>query len=186
MLPKHHAFSVDDYERLYESGVLGENDRVELIRGEIYEKMIIGDAHAACVKRLNALLHARLGGKDALVSVQDPIRLPESMPEPDVVLARPREDYYASGKPSADDVLLLIEVADTSLEFDRTTKLIDYAEAGIREYWIVNLPDRCIEVHQQPQPDGTFAHRRIVQSGSLCPAALLRIVLSLAEVLPKL
>src|SRR4051794_17446086 len=101
----HHRFSVDDYEQMIEFGILTENDRVELIRGEIIDKMPIGDPHIASVNRLNRLLNRRVGDL-AIVSVQNPIRLADSEPEPDVALLQPREDFYASGKPRPADVLL--------------------------------------------------------------------------------
>ncbi len=160
----HHRFSVDDYEQMIERGILTENDRVELIRGEIIDKMSIGDQHAACVKRTNRLFARRVGDL-AIVSVQDPIRLTDSEPEPDVALLRPREDYYASGKPLAADVLLAIEVSDSSLEYDRDVKRLLYAEAGIAEYWIVNLTDGCLEVYRRPQSDSTYGDVQIMRRG---------------------
>ena len=152
----HHRFSVDDYDEMIERGILTENDHVELIRGEIIKKMSIGKGHGACVKRLNRLLNRILGDR-AVVSVQDPIRLADSEPEPDLALLRPRTDFYASAKPGADDALLVIEVADTTLEYDRKEKRTLYAEAGIGEYWIVNLIDDCLEVYRKPRPDGQYA-----------------------------
>ena len=128
-----HRFSVDEYEQMIEHGILTENARVELIRGEIIEKMAIGDPHAACVKRTNRLLGLTFGSR-SLISVQDPIRLIDSEPEPDVALLLPRDDFYLSGKPRPADILLLIEVSDSSLEYDRLVKLPMYAEAGIAEY----------------------------------------------------
>lgn len=184
-VPRHYWFSVAEYERLYENGTLGENDRVELIRGEILQKMIIGDAHVACVNRLNYLLHERLAGKGVLVSIQNPIHLPHSMPEPDVALVPKRDDFYATGKPSAADVLLVIEVADTSLEYDRTTKRFDYAEAAVREYWIINLTERQIEMHWKPLPDGTYAQRRVIVGGTFESVALPQLELTFAEIFPS-
>ena len=91
------------------------------------------------------------------MSIQNPVRLSDSEPEPDVVLLVPRPDDYAGGKATPSDILLLIEVADSSLEYDREVKLPLYAENSIREFWIVNLIDRCVEVYRQPRPDGTYA-----------------------------
>lgn len=160
----HHRFSVDEYEAMIRRGILSEDDRVELIRGEIIEKMPIGDEHSASVKKLNRILSGLVGDR-AIVSVQDPIRLEDSEPEPDIALLRPRSDFYASGKPQASDVLLLIEVADTSLEFDRTVKRPLYAQAGIQELWIVNLADRSVEIYRQPKPTGEFQFVRILTPG---------------------
>jgi Uma2 family endonuclease len=150
-----HRFSVADYDRMIDTGILTENNAVELIRGEILDKMPIGDAHSACVKRLRTRLGNLLGDR-AVFGVQDPIRLADSEPEPDITVLAPRDDFYASGKPGPGDVLLLIEVSDNSLDFDRTVKGPLYAEAGIREYWIVNLADDCVEVHRDPQADGSY------------------------------
>lgn len=159
-----HRFTVDDYEQMIHHGILTENDPVELIRGEIVDKMPLGDQHIACVNRQTRLLVRKLGDL-AIVSVQNPIRLPDSQPEPDFALLQPREDFYASGKPLPADVWLLIEVADTTLDYDRDVKRSLYAEAGISEYWIVNLVDQCLEVYRQPQPDGTYRDAQTLRRG---------------------
>ncbi len=148
-----HRFSVDDYEQMIDAGILGEEDRVELIRGEIVDKMAIGDLHGARVKKLNRLF-GRTFGDAVIVGVQDPVRLDDSEPEPDISLLAPRDDFYATGKPRARNILLLIEVADTSLEVDREVKGPVYAEAGVGEYWIVNLEEGSLEVHRGPTPAG--------------------------------
>jgi Uma2 family endonuclease len=157
-------YSVDDYEEMIRLGALTENDRVELIRGEIVAKMPIGDRHLVTVNRLNRLYNRRLGDL-VIVSIQNPVRLDDSEPEPDVSLLRPREDEYASGKPRAADVLLLIEVSDSSLDYDRDVKKPLYAESGITEFWIVNLVDECLEVYRGPQPDGTYQEERVLKRG---------------------
>ncbi|WP_428308590.1 Uma2 family endonuclease [Lacipirellula sp.] len=159
----HHRFSLADYEQMIDQGILTENDRVELIRGEIIEKMSIGELHAACVKRLNRIFNVRLVGK-ACVGVQDPVRLGNSEPEPDVALLTPREDDYADGHPEAEDVLLVVEVADSSLEFDRVVKRGIYAENGVVEFWILNLLDRALEVYRQPQADGRYDDVRVLSA----------------------
>jgi Uma2 family endonuclease len=143
-------FSVHEYHRMAEVGILSEDDHVELIAGEILEMSPIGSRHAACVGRLNRILN-RLVELDAIVRVQDPIRLDGySEPEPDVALVKPRDDFYSREHPGPDDVLLLIEVADTSVERDLEMKLPLYARAGIPETWIVDLPTETIEVHSRP------------------------------------
>jgi len=164
MVRSHLRFSVARYEQMIDSGILTENDPVELIRGEIVEKMPIGDEHVACVNRLNRLFMRRLGDK-AIVSIQNPIRLVDSEPEPDVALLAPRDDDYASGKPRPADVFLVVEVADTTLDYDRDIKLPLYAENDIVEYWIVNLLDRCLEVYRQPQPDGSYRDAHTLRAG---------------------
>jgi len=144
-------------------GILKEDDRVELIRGVIVAKMPIGDPHVAAVDRLNRYF-SRSMDNSVIVSIQNPIRLADSEPEPDVVLKRARDDFY--GKPSPADILLVIEVADDSLENDREVKVPLYAENGIVEYWIVNLVDKCLEVHRQPRPDGTYADVQSLRAGN--------------------
>ena len=146
----HRPFTVDEYYLMAEVGILKEDDRLELIDGRIVPMSPAGSRHAACVKRLNALLGAALGPR-ATVSVQDPIRLDLlSEPQPDVALLRPRDDFYVDAHPDPSDVLLLVEVADTSEDYDREVKLPLYAQAGIRELWIVCLRDDLILVHSEP------------------------------------
>ena len=167
-----HRFTVPQYEKMIEVGILDENDRVELIRGELVAKMTIGIRHATSVRRLNHLLTDRTRGR-AIVDVQNPVLLADSMPEPDVVLLAPRADFYAAVRPGPADALLVIEVADTSLEYDREVKRPLYAENGIVEYWIVNLEDDCLEVHRQPRPDGTYSDVRTLRPGDTADVAAL-------------
>lgn len=133
-----------------EAGIFGEGDRVELIEGEIIEMSPIGSPHASRVKRLNRLLVQRLSAR-AIVQVQDPLVLsPLSEPEPDLAVLKPRADFYAARHPEPADVLLVVEVADTSRGFDRTIKASLYARAGIRELWIVDVIDEIVEVYRRP------------------------------------
>lgn len=136
-------------------GILHEDDRVELLDGEIVQMTPIGPTHAGVINRLNHLLAQALGGR-GIVTVQNPVRLElRSEPQPDIVVARPRSDFYMLGHPTPDDILLLIEVADSSLVTDRAVKLPLYARAGIVEVWLVDLQDRTIVVHRRPQ-DGRY------------------------------
>lgn len=162
MIPRR--ISVAQYEQMVRCGIFTENDRIELIRGMLVDKMPIGPPHRACVTRLNKLFQLRLGAV-ANIGVQDPVSLADSEPEPDVSLARPRADDYSAEHPKGSDLFLIVEVADSTLEFDRTEKLELYAESGIPEYWVVNLIDRQIEIHRQPQGDGTYASQTIAQGG---------------------
>ena len=146
-------FTVEEYHRMAQAGILGEDDRVELIEGEIVEMTPIGSKHASTVNRINRLFFERLGGR-AIISVQNPIRLGEySEPQPDVSLLRPREDFYASSHPGPEDVLLLVEVSETSAEYDREVKLPLYARFGIPEVWLVNPEGKAIEVYRDPSPE---------------------------------
>jgi Uma2 family endonuclease len=152
-------FTVDDYYRMAETGILTERDRVELVEGEVIRMSPIGSMHAACVKRAANILTPRLQGQ-AVVSVQDPVRLSDhSEPQTDIALLRPRDDFYAGSHPGPDDVLLILEVADTTLAYDRQVKVPVYARAGIPEVWLADLPGDAMESHREPSPDGY----RIVQ-----------------------
>jgi Uma2 family endonuclease len=150
-----HPFTVDEYHRMGETGILGEDARVELIEGEIIEMSPIGSPHAARVKRLNRLLVRRLGTR-AIVQVQDPVVLNRfSEPQPDLAVLKPRDDFYAAKHPEPRDVLLVVEVADTSRAFDRMVKAPLYARTGVRELWVVDVIDEVVEVHRKAQR-GTY------------------------------
>ncbi len=162
MLLKKRLFNVTEYHKMAEAGILTERDRVELIAGEIVSMSPIGYRHAAIVKRLNDLLGSRFGER-VIRGIQDPIILDnQSEPQPDVVLLRPRDDYYATGHPQPEDIYLLIEVAETSISYDRDVKIPLYACAGIQEVWLINLGDNCLEVYRSPLRD-RFSHVQILQ-----------------------
>jgi Uma2 family endonuclease len=145
-ISKYH-FTVAEFERMGEAGVFTKDARLELIEGEIIEMSPIGSRHAACVKFLSRFLNQTVGDI-ALVSTQDPIRLNDfSEPQPDLALLRLRDDFYRDAHPTPVDVLLVIEVADTTLGYDRQVKVPLYAEAGIAEAWIINLTEERIEIY---------------------------------------
>ena len=149
-----HLFTVDVYGRMLDLGLLGHDARVELIEGEIIDMSPIGRRHMAHVKRLGRFFYRSLGER-ATIGVQDALILgPQSAPEPDIVLLRWRDDDYEAVDPAPSDVLLIVEVADSSLAYDRETKGLVYAQAGILDFWIKNLVDRQIEVHRDPTPGG--------------------------------
>jgi Uma2 family endonuclease len=153
-------FTIDEYHRLIELGFLTENDRIELIRGELMQMVAKGTPHTVCNTRLLRELNILLF-KKAVVRGQEPITLPpNSEPEPDVVIARYCADDYLSAHPLPADILLVIEVADSTLKYDQEVKLSLYAEAGISDYWICNLVAGCLEVYQQPYQDlqGNFGY----------------------------
>jgi hypothetical protein len=147
--------STADYERKVAEGTYGENDRVELLHGEVIKKVGIGKYHAACVRKLTQLFTGRFATQ-AFVSVQNPVRLTGSEPEPDVALLKIREDYYESSHPEPQDVLLLIEVAANSIDYDREVKRAIYAVNGIAEFLIIDVARRTLEVHRQPLPTGHY------------------------------
>jgi Uma2 family endonuclease len=164
-MPVGQRISVDEYEEMFKRGVLTENDRVELINGEIVEKLPGGDKHIACVRRLIELFGERLRRRVTIGS-QDAILLDDSEPESDLTLLERRQDFYASGKARPEQILLLVEVSNSSLDYDRETKLQLYARNGIREYWICNLVDDQIEVHRGPLPAGAYADVTIHARGA--------------------
>jgi hypothetical protein len=162
-------FTIEEYERMVETGILAQDDRVELIEGEIVEMSPIGDPHAAFVANLTHLL-VQLVGDRARVWVQGPVRVPpRSKPQPDLALLRPRS-YVREGA-TTDDVLLVIEVADSSLRYDRTVKLRLYARAGIPEYWIVDANAETLEVYGVPSGERYTDHRRPVRGEHVAPQA---------------
>lgn len=153
-LARVYRLSVAEYHRMGEVGILAPELRTELIDGEIIEMPPIGHPHAGTVKLLANRLK-ELVGTDAIVAVQDPVWLDDhSEPIPDIALLRPRADWYRNGHPGPDDVLLLIEVADTSLTYDREVKLPRYARAGIPEVWLVDLGGRRLDIHRCPAGHG--------------------------------
>ena len=144
-------FTIEEYEKMVEIGILTEYDRVELIEGEIVEMSPIGDAHAACVGNLTHLLVTLFAGR-AWAWVQGPVKVPpHSKPQPDAALLRVRS-YMRQGA-STEDAFLFIEAADTTLRYDRTTKLRIYARAGVPEYWIVDTNAEVVEVYRWPRGD---------------------------------
>jgi Uma2 family endonuclease len=173
-------FTVHDYHRMGDAGILHEDDRVELIEGELVEMTAIGTRHFSCVNRLTRLLVMNVGD-EAIVSVQNPVRLNEyNEPQPDLTVIRPRD--YRESLPLPEDVLLLIEVSDTTLAYDRGVKLPLYARAGIGEVWIVNLPGETIERYTGTSADG---YRHAEQKGrgqTLKSTALPGLVPSVDEV----
>jgi Uma2 family endonuclease len=143
-------FTIDEYHQLIHLGFLHEGDRIELIRGELIHMATKGTPHTVCGSVLCRQLDRLLGDR-ATVRGQDPITLPnQSEPEPDVVIARGRDEDYLAHHPYPQDILLAIEISDSTLSYDQTTKLSLYAEAEIADYWIVNLNDRQLERYNQP------------------------------------
>ena len=154
-----YRISVDEYERMGEAGIFGPNTRLELLEGAIYKLPPISPPHAAGVTYLSFILN-RLFARTLIISAQHPIRLDDySEPQPDIALLNWRDDFYRHAHPQPADVLLVIEVADTTLDSDRRYKLPLYAKAGIPEAWLVNLPDESIELYAEPS-DGAYQTTR--------------------------
>jgi Uma2 family endonuclease len=175
-------FTREEHHRMAEVGILKPSDRVELIRGEIVEKLPAGRRHQAFIDNLNQLLVLRLAGR-AIVSVQNGVVLgDDTEPEPDLKILRRRTLPYKEREAHAEDVLLLIEVAESSLAYDRSTKLALYAEAGIPEYWIVNCPAERIEIHRTPDGDRYRDVRRVEAVATVTLQAFPDVALTLAEI----
>jgi Uma2 family endonuclease len=178
-----HRFSVAEYHRMIELGILREDHRVELIAGEIVAKMPTGERHNFTLIQLNDLLSVPLAGR-AICLHQSPVTLQGTEPEPDLVLLERAPSRYRTRKAIPADVLLLVEIADSSLEIDRSVKLPLYAENGIVEYWIVNLVENQIEVYRHPQANGTYAVSLIRRpGGNLDVLAFPDILISVSELL---
>lgn len=176
-------FTVAEYMRMAEVGLLDEDSRIELIWGEIVEMSPIHIAHTSTVKRLISLLAKKLGDR-IILGVQDPVQLSDdSLPQPDIAVLRPQDDFYSRQQPGPDDILLLIEVADTSLRYDRQVKSRLYGAAGITDYWIVNLAERQIEVYREPQTDGYRVITRYKPGETLSPLAFVDVNLGTDEIL---
>ncbi len=177
-------FTVEDYHQMGEAGIFGPEERVELIEGEIIDMAPIGPAHAGLANRLIRLFARHLGER-ATLCVQNPIALPpRSEPQPDFALLRYREDDYAASLPRPQDVLLLVEIADKSLRYDRRAKAPLYARNAIPEYWIVNLADRAVEVHRDPDPaQGVYRDIQTLAEGRLAPLHFPDISLDIQELL---
>jgi len=175
-------FTVEMYQKLGELGIFHQDDRVELIAGQVVEMSPIGDHHAACVRRLNRLC-SRYGGEVAIVDVQNPVVLGEhDAPQPDLVLLKPRPDAYPR-HPHATDILLIIEVADTTLAYDRDIKMPVYACAGIPEAWLVDLNGDAIMCYRAPAPDGYEELATVTRGTTLRPVGLPEITIEADEIL---
>jgi len=180
----HHRFTVDEYYKLVEIGVLKEDERVELIEGQILELEPQSPRHASCVDRFNHHLQIKLDHR-AILSVHNPVRFDQfNEPEPDAMLLKWQDDFYASGHPGSGDVLLLIEVSDNTLRYDRDVKLPIYARVGIPEVWIIDLHSGQLEVFTLPSSEG-YTSSRILNSGdSVSPSAFADISLAVDDIIP--
>ena len=179
----HYRFTRAEYHRMAEAGILSEDSPVELIEGEILEMSPIGRRHKACVDRLTDILVPAVRGV-AIVRVQSSIVLGErSEPEPDLVLLRRRDDFYAEADETPEDVLLVVEVADSSEVYDRRTKAPLYARHGIPELWIANLNRDQIIVYHDPTPAG-YATTRVARRGeSISPLAFPDLMIAVDAIL---
>lgn len=176
-------FRVKEFRKMTEAGILPEESGWEIIDGYLIDKMTIGSKHASIVKKLNKILSVSLGDR-AIVSVQDPVQIDDyNEPEPDIALLKPREDFYAGGHPTAKDVVLIIEVSDANITYDREVKTALYADAGFAEVWLVNLKDDTIEQYSELK-SGRYHSVKIVEKGdSISSNAIENLSLGVDEIL---
>lgn len=164
-------FTVSEYHQMAQAGILGEDDRVELIDGEVTQMTPIGPRHSGCVMRLIDIF-VKTFGDEALLNAQNPVVLGAyTEPEPDLALLRRRPDFYASGHPTPEDVFLLVEVGETSADLDRRVKMPLYARSGIAEVWLVDLEQGTVTVYREPAPGGYRTARVVRRGEQLAPLA---------------
>ncbi|MBI2170669.1 MAG: Uma2 family endonuclease [Chloroflexi bacterium] len=180
---QRRLFTVDEYYKMAEAGIFTEDDRVELLEGEIVQMPPIGSPHGGTVKQLIRLFTSRLGDR-AIVSAQDPVRLADnSEPQPDIAVLRPRPDFYRASHPMPEEVLLLVEVGDSTIAYDRQVKVLLYARAGIPEVWLVDLTAQRVEVYQGPSAQGYAEARLVGRDSMLMPSAFPDVTVRVDEVL---
>lgn len=180
---KPKRFRVEEFHKMMEAGILPEESGWEIIDGYVIDKMTIGSKHAGTVKRLNKSMSDLLGDT-AIVSIQDPIHIDDyNEPEPDVALLKPRQDFYVQSHPMPEDVLLVVEVSDSTVEYDRLIKKAIYAEAGIQEFWLVNFQDNTVECYSQPK-NGSYRLAKILERGETIKSnSIENLVLQVDEIL---
>ena len=177
---KRRSLTVEAYHRMAEVGILAPDERVELIEGEVVEMAPIGSRHSGMVGRLTRLL-VRAAGNRALVFVQNPVRLSRtSEPQPDFAVLRPRADDYQSAIPEPEDVFLLVEIAESSLKYDRELKAPLYAAHAIPELWVVDVDEKVLWIHREPRPDGYARVGKTVQPAAVRLAAAPEIEVDLS------
>ena len=182
---KLRQITVAEYDLMIESGVFDENDRIELLNGVIVEKMPKGTKHSAANDRINRVFYQHFGDK-VFIRNQNPIRLDEfSEPEPDIVLVSPRDDEYENSHPIPAEIFLILEISDSTLDYDRNTKGIAYARAGIRQYIVLNVREETLEDYREPGFDG-FQTKQTLRAGQrIALAAFPEIFISLSDFLPN-
>lgn len=179
--PQKHSISAEEYLRMGEAGVFDPEARLELIDGEIIEMAPIGSPHAGLVNRLTAIFVQRAAGR-GVVSVQNPVIISDrSVPQPDLALLKPRADYYSASHPTVSDVLLVVEVADSTLTFDLGTKVPLYARCGIAEAWVADVNERVIHVFRGPGAAGYRTTFTAPSGHSVSCVALPEILIEVRE-----
>jgi len=185
MTATRHRFTVSDYYRMGEAGVFPPDRRVELLEGEIIDMIPVGPFHSGVVNRLAGQLFSIHRGR-WMVTNQNPVRLDRhSEPQPDILLVRRDPDDYCGRHPTPEDVFLLVEVAESSLDYDRGEKLAAYGKAGIKEYWLVNLPGNCVEVFRDPHFTGYSSSVVLKPGETASPVAFPDVKIDVAALLRK-
>jgi Uma2 family endonuclease len=179
--PKH-AFTVEEYHRMAEAGIFTEDDRVELVEGEVLEMAAIGRRHAGIVNRLTRIFSRGLGDR-AVITVQNPVELGDrSEPEPDLSIARPRSDFYGESHPTPAEIFLLVEVTDTSHQYDQH-KIAVSAHHGVPETWQVNVEENSVTVFREPSAEGYRAVTRVSPGESLSPKPFPDLVITVSDII---
>ncbi|MBE9123305.1 Uma2 family endonuclease [Tychonema sp. LEGE 07199] len=180
---QRRLFTVQEYHLMNEAGVFGEDDRVELIEGEIIQMAAIGTRHASSVKRLTRRF-SLIPEDRVTLGVQDPIQLTEKTePQPDVVLLQPRADYYETAHPMPSEVLLLVEVSDSTVDYDRDVKVPNYSRSGIQEVWLWDLEVNCLEVYRNPTANGYISVQKFERGETVSPLGFPDFVVSIDGIL---
>ncbi len=176
-----HKLNVDDYQQMITAGILTSEHHVELLEGELFNMSPIGPLHSSKTNRLNLLLVQALGDK-AIVSVQNPILLgSDSAPQPDLSILRPRADFYETAHPNAEDVLLLIEIADSTVTSDRAYKLPLYARHDIPEVWLLDVNQQQLEIYRQPAQNQYHDRQLANANGHVCLSQLPEVEIALSK-----
>jgi Uma2 family endonuclease len=182
-LPRRHRYTAEEYRRMGEAGICSEDNRMELIEGEIIDMAPIGNQHAGLVNRLNRMF-MQAAGNQAIISVQNSIRLADqSEPQPGIAVLKLRSDDYRAALPTPSDVLLVVEVADVSLDYDRTVKVPLYARHDIPEVWLVDPAGGAVEVFREPSPEGYRGARRHGPGARRRPSRVSKTEVDLEELL---
>ncbi len=182
-LPQRKLFTVDEYDTMIKAGVFDGKERVELIEGEFVKKMTQGDLHIGCINKITWILRNDLS-KEYIFSVQNAVQINIfSAPEPDVAILRFRPDFYSGGKARPEDILLLIEVADTTVHSDRQIKIPLYARAEVPEIWLVNLPRKIVEVYTAPKNGKYQVVRKAGKSETLSPIVLPELKIKVSDII---
>ncbi|RMG13476.1 MAG: Uma2 family endonuclease [Cyanobacteria bacterium J055] len=183
MLVELRRITVDEYHRMGELGILNPDERVELIDGQIFNKPMKGTPHSAAVGRTDNLLRNRLSGR-VLVRLQDPVRLNDySEPEPDIAVVVPNPSFYEDHHPTLEEIYLIIEVADSSLNRDTEFQAVVYGRSGISDYWVLDVTNRQLHVFREPSLEGYRQIMVLSDEDSISPLAFPEIVLAVGDML---